>query len=227
MGYDKGVKLREKLGPEEDYQLQQELMVETQLRSRGVRNARVLEAMRRVERHRFVPESERDRAYGDFPLGIGEGQTISQPYMVAVTIAALELKGEERILDVGAGSGYQTALLSLLAAEVYAVERIPTLAESAERTLKDLNYNNVTMVIGDGSAGLAAHAPYDGIAVAAGSPQVPKPLLEQLKDGGRLVIPVGNHLSQVLTVIHKRGGKFHTTKLDACRYVKLIGEYGW
>jgi protein-L-isoaspartate(D-aspartate) O-methyltransferase len=173
-------------------------MVDAQLRDRGVRNPRVLAAMLRVPRDRFVPGDEKDLAYADTPLPIGFGQTISQPLMVALMLEALELGGDERVLEVGTGSGYQAALLVELASEVYTLEIVPELGARAEATLTELGYASAHVVISDGSVGYAEAAPYDAIVVAAASPQLPKPLANQLAEGGRLVIPVGNRLEQRL-----------------------------
>lgn len=203
-------------------------MVRTQLAARGMKDARVLQAMGRVPRERFVDAELASRAYEDRPLPIGGGQTISQPYMVAHTAELLALKGDERVLDVGVGSGYQAAVLATLVprGRVYGIERLPELAASAAARLADLGYD-VEVCCGDGTQGWKEHAPYDAIAVAAGAPKVPAPLLGQLADGGRLVLPVGDHDEQRLLLIRRRGGDFVTEADIPCMYVDLIGAEGW
>lgn len=202
-------------------------MVVDQLKGRGIRDERVLDAMERVQRHLFVGEDMQGRAYDDCALPIGEGQTISQPYMVGLMTELLELKGDERVLEVGTGSGYQTAVLSLLASEVYSVERIHSLASRAEKLLKDLDYRNVHIIMSDGTLGLKEHAPFDGIIVTAGAPEVPNKYLEQLKVNGRLVIPVGSRYSQILYRIKKTSTDIEKKSSTACVFVPLIGENGW
>jgi protein-L-isoaspartate(D-aspartate) O-methyltransferase len=211
-----------------DSDKRRERMVEEQLAARGIRDPHVLGAMARVPRELFVDESATERAYGDHPLPIGYGQTISQPFMVAHVAELLELRGDERVLDVGAGSGYQTAVLAELVprGQVYAVERIPQLAALAARRLLDLGCH-AEVCCGDGTQGWTAHAPYDAIAVAAGAPQVPDDLLAQLADGGRLVLPVGDHSEQRLLLIRRRGDRFEVRQDISCVYVDLIGRYGW
>jgi protein-L-isoaspartate(D-aspartate) O-methyltransferase len=184
--------------------------------------------MRTVPRHRFVPRHLWDQAYNDYPLPIGENQTISQPYIVAMMTEALELVGAETVLEIGAGSGYQAAILAELAKEVYTIERLPSLAHGAEQVLQSLNYQNVHVIVADGTLGWPPHAPYDAIIVTAGAPQVPQPLVEQLALGGRLVIPVGDRYSQNLTRVRRTfQGDLKTEYLGGCRFVKLIGEHGW
>lgn len=202
-------------------------MVESQLRGRGIKDERVLGAMETVPRHLFAGPDMEDRAYDDCALPIGEGQTISQPYMVALMTELLELKGDEKVLEIGTGSGYQAAVLSLLASEVYSVERIDSLAVKAQKLLVDQMYGNVTVVISDGTVGLPEHAPYDGIIVTAGAPEVPSQYVEQLKINGRLVIPVGSRYSQVLYLIRKtlQGIERHVS--TGCVFVPLIGKDGW
>lgn len=200
-------------------------MVRTQIAARGVRDPRVLEAMRRVPRDRFVPASHRADAWADRPVPIGHGQTISQPYMVALMSEALGLRGSERVLEVGTGSGYQAAVLGELAAEVFSVERIAELGERAARTLEELGSANVTVLIGDGCAGLAAYAPFDAILVAAAAPDVPAALRDQLADGGILVVPVGESAAvQVLTMVRRTGSRFSLEEGTGCRFVPLIGK---
>lgn len=203
-------------------------MVRDQLIPRGIKDERVLQAMGRVPRERFVDPSLVGRAYEDHPLPIGGGQTISQPYMVAHAVELLGLKGDERVLDVGVGSGYQAAVLATLVprGRVYGIERLPELAESAAARLKALGYD-IEVRCGDGTQGWWEHAPYDAIAVAAGAPKVPAPLLAQLADGGRLVLPVGDRETQRLILIRRRGEDFTTEADIPCMYVDLIGEDGW
>ena len=210
-----------------DFQAARSKMVAHQIQERGIRNPRVLAAMEAVPRHIFVPPELVESAYADEPLPIGEGQTISQPFMVAAMAEALSLEGSERVLEVGAGSGYQAAVLSLLAREVIAVETQPALAAAACERLKRLGYTNIRVEQGDGSLGFPEAAPYDGILVTAAAPAVPPPLLEQLAEGGRLVIPVGRSESQELLRIVRSGGRTTRESLYACRFVPLVGRYGW
>jgi protein-L-isoaspartate(D-aspartate) O-methyltransferase len=202
-------------------------MVEHQIMSRGVKDRLVLDAMRKVPRHLFVPDERTDSAYADRPLPIGCGQTISQPYMVAVMTEALALKGHEKVLEIGTGSGYQAAILAEIADHVVSLERQPELASAAAETLKALGYVNVEIMVGDGTKVYPARAPYDGIVVTAGAPDMPHVLIEQLTEGGRLVIPVGNSFQQTLTKVTRRGDDHETEKLEGCVFVPLIGEYGW
>lgn len=204
-----------------------ERMVATQIASRGIKNKRILETMAKVPRHRFVLPEYLDSAYEDHPLPIGEGQTISQPYMVALMTECLGLKGDEKVLEVGTGSGYQAAILAELSKEVYTIERFESLAERAKKVLRDLRYENVKMIVGDGSRGLEEEAPFDGIMVTAGAPILPKSLVDQLAEGGRMVIPVGGSFSQALLLVEKEKGKVKTTSVCGCVFVPLIGEYGW
>jgi protein-L-isoaspartate(D-aspartate) O-methyltransferase len=202
-------------------------MVEHQIKARGVKSDLVLEAMKRVPRHLFVPSESLDSAYADRPLPIGYGQTISQPYMVAVMTEALELRGGEKVMEVGTGSGYQAAVLAEVAGDVLTTERVPELAEEARTKLRELGYANIEVVLTDGSAGFPARAPYEGIVVTAGAPEIPSVLVDQLADGGRLVIPVGNSYQQTLTRVIRRGGERIAERLEGCVFVPLIGEYGW
>jgi protein-L-isoaspartate(D-aspartate) O-methyltransferase len=202
-------------------------MVKRQLEARGIRDRRVLEAMRAVPRHLFVLPAYRERAYEDCPLPIDERQTISQPYMVAWMTELLQLKGGETVLEIGTGSGYQAAVLSKLARFVYTIERIPSLAESARKRLLDAGVTNVEVVVSDGTEGLPEHGPYEGIIVTAGSPGVPPTLIEQLADGGRLVIPVGSSAVQMLTVVERSGDEAITREEGSCVFVPLLGRYGW
>ncbi len=205
-------------------------MIETQIERRGVRDARVLGAMRTVPRHAFVPDDLRMQAYEDAPLPIGGGQTISQPYMVAVMTAALNLRGDERVLEVGSGCGYQAAVLAKLAREVVTVEFRSDLAAATSARLAEMRCDNIHVHCGDGSMGLPELAPFDAILVAAGAPAIPPPLLAQLAEGGRMVIPVGNLDGQELQLIEFTTSirdTFQTTVLDTCRFVPLIGAHGW
>jgi protein-L-isoaspartate(D-aspartate) O-methyltransferase len=201
-------------------------MIEKQLRRRGIMDTAVLEAMASVPRHEFVPNELRQCAYGDLPLPIGDGQTISQPYIVAAMTAALHLHSTERVLEVGTGCGYQTAVLSRLAKEVFTVECRSDLSRPAAERLARLGYANVHAHSGDGTLGLSEFAPFDAILVAAAAPAVPPPLQAQLADGGRLILPVGGDDHQELQLIHRQGSAFVTTKLEPCRFVPLIGYYG-
>jgi protein-L-isoaspartate(D-aspartate) O-methyltransferase len=201
-------------------------MVELQIRARGVRDEQVLAAMAAVERHLFVPERYRHDAYADHPWPIGHGQTISQPLMVAVMLEAMRLHGHERVLEVGAGCGYQAALLGRLASEVVALEIVPALVELARENLAQAGANNVAVKLADGSLGYPEGAPFDAIVVAAGAPAVPPPLMDQLADGGRLVIPVGGEWGQELLRVTRRGGRFDQERLGGCAFVPLVGEHG-
>ncbi|MDY7034340.1 MAG: protein-L-isoaspartate(D-aspartate) O-methyltransferase [Thermodesulfobacteriota bacterium] len=210
-----------------DFQRQRDHMVENQLKRRGIVSFRMLEAMRKVPRERFVPCESISSAYNDSPLSIGEGQTISQPYMVALMTECLNLEGKERVLEIGTGSGYQTAILAELAYEVYTIELHDILSERAKNILLDLGYHNIEFRIGDGSKGWKEESPFDGIIVTAGSPDIPNTLQEQLNDGGRLVIPVGSRFVQTLFRITKKGNTFHKKEFTSCVFVPLVGEYGW
>ena len=202
-------------------------MVEDQLRRRGISDARVLEAMGRVLRHLFVPRDYQDSAYDDRPLPIGEGQTISQPYMVAIMTQSLELKGRERVLEIGTGSGYQAAILAELARELYTVERIPSLTQSAREILQGQAYKNIFFRTADGSKGWPEEAPFDRIMVTAGAPEIPQIFKSQLAEGGRLVIPTGPRHTQTLYKLTRRGDQFIEEELTGCVFVPLVGDYGW
>lgn len=202
-------------------------MVEHQLRERDIRDPRVLAAMASVPREKFVPEHLHQEAYADGALPIGVGQTISQPYMVAATCQAAACTGGEHVLEVGAGSGYQAAVLSRIARSVVAIERIPELAELARTNLAAAGIDNVEVILGDGTMGYPLRAPYDCVLVAAGAPTVPDALREQLAEGGRLVIPVGRRDLQYLTIIEKQGGRYREMPGPACVFVPLVGEQGW
>lgn len=210
-----------------DYALLRKRMVQEQLVPRAIKDPRVLDAFYKVERHKFVPESLMASAYGDFPLAIGEGQTISQPYIVALMSECLDLRGEEKVLEIGTGSGYQTAILAQLCQMVYSIERIESLAERAKNLLEELGYSNIKIMTGDGTLGWPKEAPFDRIIVTAASPRVPQPLIDQLKDPGKLILPVGDTFSQVLTVVEKKKGKIHSTEICGCVFVSLLGEHGW
>ncbi|MBN1621767.1 MAG: protein-L-isoaspartate(D-aspartate) O-methyltransferase [Endomicrobiales bacterium] len=200
-------------------------MIKTQLIPRGISDKRVLDAIRKVKRHLFVTKAFQDTAYFDHPLPIGEGQTISQPYMVAWMTELLNLKGTEKVLEIGTGSGYQTAVLSELAKHVFTIERIETLSINAQKILNDLNYKNISFKIGDGTEGWQNEAPFDRILITAGSPVVPAPLLKQLSEGGKLLIPLGERFAQNLTMVEKKDGKMTTKELGACVFVPLIGRH--
>jgi protein-L-isoaspartate(D-aspartate) O-methyltransferase len=213
---------------EADFVLERKRMVDDQLIWRGIHDQRVLDAMRSVPRHRFVPDEYRDMAYQDCPLPIGSGQTISQPYIVALMSERLSLKGDEKVLEIGTGSGYQAAILSKLASVVHTVERVAPLAEQAQKVLTNLGYSNVTVHIEDGSKGFPEQAPYQAIIVTASAPQVPKPLLEQLEEGGCLVLPVGDRWGgQTLQLWERHGGEYEHKTILAVAFVPLRGEYGW
>jgi protein-L-isoaspartate(D-aspartate) O-methyltransferase len=202
-------------------------MVREQIRARGVCDERVLYAMEEVPRHLFVPPGLRDSAYDDGPLPIGDGQTISQPYIVAEMTQALRLSGNERVLEIGTGSGYQTAILSLLCREVVTVERLSGLSDAARTRLSGQGVRNVSFVVGDGSLGCPERSPYDRILSAAASPDIPAPWLAQLAEGGIIVLPMGGRLEQLLVRVTKEGGKTRTEHLGGCRFVPLIGAYGF
>ena len=202
-------------------------MVDAQLRRRGIHDERVLRAMEIVPRHEFVPWQLQREAYQDSPVPIGEGQTISQPYIVAHMLEALRLSPEDRVLEVGTGTGYEAAVMSRIVREVYTIERFPSLAEAAKKIFDRLGYTNIHVVIGDGSRGYADAAPYDAIIVAAAAPRVPDALVEQLKDGGRAIVPVGEADLQQLRLISKNDGAIQRKTLDACRFVPLVGEEGY
>ncbi len=205
-----------------------EWMVEHQLRRRGIRDERVLAAMSRIPRELFVPAECRLQAYEDSPIGIGFDQTISQPYMTALMCESLALSGHERVLDVGTGSGYHAAVLSRLAGEVYSIELIPELADQARMNLERAGLlQNLEIITGDGSHGYPPAAPYDAISVAAGAPEIPFALLEQLKDPGRLAIPVGSFADQDLEIVTKYGSEIHKRSATLCRFVPLRGDLGW
>jgi protein-L-isoaspartate(D-aspartate) O-methyltransferase len=211
----------------DEFAAERRAMVDRQLRRRGIRDERVLHAMARVPRHQFVASDLWNEAYSDHPLPIADGQTLSQPYIVAAMLEALQLTPAETVLEIGTGSGYQTAILAEIAGRVFSIERLPGLAYSAGERLIDLGNGNVTIVVGDGSLGLPEHAPYDAIVVSAAAPGIPPALLDQLKNGGRMVIPVGPSPAQELQLLRKQHGRITTTILDGCRFVPLIGAQGY
>jgi protein-L-isoaspartate(D-aspartate) O-methyltransferase len=210
-----------------DWENQRDQMVKRQLVSRGIKDERVLAAMRKIPRHFFVPENLRESAYHDGPLYIGEGQTISQPYMVALMTECLDLKGGEKVLEVGTGSGYQTAILAELAENIYTIERVPILLEKAQQVLTHLGYTTIKFKGGDGTYGWREKSPFDGIIVTAAAPDISQVLVEQLNDGGVLVIPVGSRYAQTLYKVAKKGDKTEKEKRTLCVFVPLIGKYGW
>jgi len=212
--------------PVDAYKIARKKMVDVQIRP-FVKDPRVLAAMLKVPRDRFVPDALVDQAYSDHPLNIGEGQTISQPAIVGMMTELLCLKGTEKILEIGTGSGYQTAILCELVRHVYSIERIGSLSNRARKVLYDLSCVNFTLRIGDGTLGWKENAPYDGIIVTAGAPVIPKNLYDQLADGGRFVIPVGGEESQTLKIITRCGKEYLEKSISGCRFVKLIGEDGW
>ncbi len=211
----------------QDYRLARERMVKTQLIPRGISDQRVLDAMSKVPRDLFVEEALWGEAYNDHPLPIGQKQTISQPYIVALMTEALELSGSEKVLEIGTGSGYQTAILAELSDRVYTVERIRPLLLKARNLLAELGYTNILFKAFDGTLGWKEFEPYDAIIVTAGAPRIPKPFYEQLAEEGRLVIPVGNKFSQELIKITKKRGNFIRKNLGGCRFVDLVGVHGW
>ena len=202
-------------------------MVDEQLRARGVKNDRVLDAMMTIPRERFVPPGQRAKAYEDRALPIGQGQTISQPFIVAYMTAQLEPWPNHRVLEIGTGTGYQTAILAMLSGHVYTIERITALQQDAIEVLASLNLHNITFATGDGSVGLIDTAPYDRILVTAAAPKVPGPLIDQLVDGGCLVVPVGTTKEQTLIRVVRKGKRTIETRMLGCRFVKLIGTEGW
>jgi len=209
------------------FDINRERMIEEQLAPRGITAPRVLEAMRTVPRHLFVEDAIRAQAYGDFPLPIGSGQTISQPYIVALMTQALQLAGTEKVLEIGTGSGYQAAILSRLCLKVYTVERLDALVGRARKVFDRLRYYNIVSRIDDGTIGWPAEAPFDGIIVTAGGPRIPEPLIAQLADPGRLVMPVGGQDVQELQVVDKRDGDITLTTIERVRFVDLIGAHAW
>ena len=202
-------------------------MVQRQVIAQGIRDPRIIEAMRKIPRHLFVDPGLAGRAYEDGSVPIGDKQTLTQAYMAALMTEALDLSRNEKVLEIGTGSGYQTALLAELCFNVFSVEKIRSLGTRARQLLDRLRYHNVAIHVGDGTLGWAEHAPFDAILVAAGAPSLPKPLLDQLSVGGRLIIPIGDGRSQILQRIHRMAAGFEVGELAACRFVKLWGKYGW
>jgi len=209
------------------FDINRERMIEEQLVARGITDQRVLEAMRTVPRHLFVEDAIQAHAYGDFPLPIGSGQTISQPYIVALMTLALHLTGSEKVLEIGTGSGYHAAILSRLCQKVYTVERLDALVSRARKVFDRLRYYNIVSRIDDGTVGWPSEAPFDSIIVTAGGPRIPEPLIAQLAEPGRLVMPVGGQDVQELQVVDKRDGGITVTTIDQVRFVDLIGAHGW
>jgi len=215
------------VSPPSTFDINRERMIEEQLVARGITDQRVLEAMRTVPRHLFVEDAIRAQAYGDFPLPIGSGQTISQPYVVALMTLALRLTGSEKVLEIGTGSGYHAAVLSRLCQRVYTVERIDGLVSRARKVFDRLRYHNIVSRIDDGTVGWPSEAPFDAIVVTAGGPRVPEPLIAQLADPGRLIMPVGGQDVQELQLVEKHEGSVRVTTIEQVRFVDLIGAYGW
>jgi protein-L-isoaspartate(D-aspartate) O-methyltransferase len=202
-------------------------MVEEQLVPRGIKDPRVLEVFSKMERHRFIPEEFRKSSYADYPVPIGEGQTISQPFIVALMTQSLAVIPEDKILEIGMGSGYQAAILAELAKEVYTIERIETLAKRAEALFGDLGYENIRTKVDDGTLGWKEKAPFNKIIITAASPRVPLPLTEQLTENGRLILPLGESFSQVLTLVEKKENRLEHQQICGCVFVPLVGKYGW
>lgn len=211
----------------EPYRVERERMVEKQLKKRGIHNSQLLEAFRKVPRHQFVPRNLRAEAYTDGPLPIGEGQTISQPYMTAIMTQSAEVVPGDRVLEIGTGSGYQSAILAELGTEVYTIERVPELFEQAREACRQLDYDKIHARLANGTLGWEEEAPFDVILVTAGAPEIPGPLLEQLAIGGRLVIPLEEGYSQVLYVVRRTPEGFHRERGERCTFVPLIGEHAW
>ena len=210
-----------------DFKLARERMVKNQLASRNIADERVLQAMGKIPRHLFISEALAGEAYNDHPVPIGEKQTISQPYIVAIMTEALELQGKENTLEIGTGSGYQTAILAELSSRVYTIERIKSLLVDARKLLAQLGYSNVLFKAFDGTLGWKEYAPFDAIMVTAGAPSLPEPLMDQLADNGRMVIPVGDRYTQELIKVTKKGENLEQESLGGCRFVDLIGIHGW
>ncbi len=209
------------------FERQREEMVRSQIEARGIKAPEVLAAFRRVPRHLFVSEALRDQAYGDYPLPIGEQQTISQPYIVAEMTQALDLSKDDRVLEIGTGSGYQAAILAQIVYRVYTIERKRSLYLQARNLFDKLQYHNIVMKYADGTKGWQDESPFDGVIVTAGAPQIPDILIDQLGDGGRMVVPVGNQHTQELIKIFRDDQNIRQTNLGGCRFVKLVGEHGW
>ena len=210
-----------------DFNLSRERMVKNQLIARGIKDKRLLQAMGKIPRHLFIEEALWGEAYNDYPVPIGEKQTISQPYIVALMTEALDLKGDEHTLEIGTGSGYQTAILAELSEKVYTIERIKSLLVNARKLLADSGYDNILFKAFDGTLGWKEYAPFDAIMVTAGAPSIPEPLTDQLADNGRMIIPVGDKHSQELIKVTKKGDSLKKKNLGGCRFVNLIGVHGW
>jgi len=211
-----------------DWEQEASDLIEFELKPSGITDDAVIAAMKKVRRHKFLPETLRDRAYGNYPLPIGENQTISQPYIVALMTQALQIKKTDRVLEIGTGSGYQAAILAELAEIVYSIERLETLSTKARTNLYSQGYNNIYLISGDGTLGLPEYAPFDKIIVTAAAPKTADTLLSQLKNGGKMVVPVGNRSIQDLKLIEKAlNGRMYTKSLGGCRFVPLIGKEGW
>ena len=210
-----------------DFKLARERMVKNQLASRNIADERVLQAMGKIPRHLFISEALAGEAYNDHPVPIGEKQTISQPYIVALMTEALELKGKENTLEIGTGSGYQTAILAELSSRVYTIERIKSLLVDARKLLAQLGYSNILFKAFDGTLGWKEYAPFDAIMITAGAPSLPEPLMDQLADNGRMIIPVGDRYTQELIKVTKKGENLEQESLGGCRFVNLIGIHGW
>lgn len=210
-----------------DFTMERNRMVEEQLASRDITDPRVLNAMRSVPRHRFVEPGQEDLAYTDQPLPIGWQQTISQPYIVALMTQALELSPEDKVLEIGTGSGYQAAVLAELARTVYTIEKVESLLQRAQAILETLGYDNIVSKLHNGTQGWPEHAPYDVIMVTAGAPEIPRPLLDQMKEGGKMVIPVGDQTLQEMLRVTRQNGNVQMEKIGGCRFVPLRGEHGW
>ncbi|MDD5655164.1 MAG: protein-L-isoaspartate(D-aspartate) O-methyltransferase [Candidatus Omnitrophica bacterium] len=209
-----------------NYEALRKMMVREQMCSRGIKDSRVIGSFLKVERHKFIPEKNRNSAYADHPVPIGEGQTISQPYIAALMTECLELKGNERILEIGTGSGYQAAILAELAKEVFSVERFPTLAQQARSVLEGSGYSNIKIKVEDGTLGWKEEAPFDRIIVTAAGPEIPQPLIDQLEKDGKLIMPIGETYSQVLTVVEMKNGELVSRGVCGCVFVPLVGKFG-
>lgn len=210
-----------------DFTILRKRMVEEQLQARGIKDARVLEVFSKVERHRFVPDDFQGSAYADYPVPIGEGQTISQPFIVALMTESLGVGPADRILEIGTGSGYQAAILAELAKDVYTIERVESLAKRAGVLFSELGYHNIRLKVDDGTLGWKEEAPFDKIIITAASPRIPLPLTEQLAEGGRLILPLGETFSQILTLAEKKQGQLLQQQICGCIFVRLVGKYGW
>ncbi len=208
-----------------DYEGLRRQMVEEQLETRGIKNQEILNIFKRVERHKFIPEDFRNSAYADFPVAIGESQTISQPYIAALMTESLDVSLMDRVLEIGTGSGYQTAILAELAKEVYSIERFDNLAKNAKAILDELGYINIKIKVGDGTLGWLEAAPFDRIIIAAASPVIPQPLIEQLKETGKLILPLGESFSQMLTLVKKKKDGLESKEICSCIFVPLVGKY--